>query len=298
MIVINTEQGLIRIKKWEDITELAGYVPQIDPKESKLETITGRYIFREPVKCGLSNCGTLHKRGYVVKTPKGEQSNIGKDCGKKHFGVEFEELSRQFDRDLEAQENREQLSSAQFKVEEQLQRISDIQQRERGANWVNRSLKSFWSTLPRLVKDRVYGMVKSRDPKITVSRLATSQELAILKEAKELDEGAKEAYITDTVGTLSGFTSLYKENDIRELLIVDLQSGLKGLLELDISSFTEFQLKKHVKWAGQVDSKFDKAEVVIGDANKFFQTTNLLQLLSIAQDPEEQKVLKSYAKKF
>ncbi len=282
MIVINTEQGLIRIKKWEDITELAGYVPQIDPKESKLETITGRYIFREPVKCGLSNCGTLHKRGYVVKTPKGEQSNIGKDCGKKHFGVEFEELSRQFDRDLE----------------EQLQRISDIQQRERGANWVNRSLKSFWSTLPRLVKDRVYGMVKSRDPKITVSRLATSQELAILKEAKELDEGAKEAYITDTVGTLSGFTSLYKENDIRELLIVDLQSGLKGLLELDISSFTEFQLKKHVKWAGQVDSKFDKAEVVIGDANKFFQTTNLLQLLSIAQDPEEQKVLKSYAKKF
>jgi hypothetical protein len=37
---------------------------------------------------------------YVVATTHGIETNIGKDRGKTYFGVNFETMSKQFDRDI------------------------------------------------------------------------------------------------------------------------------------------------------------------------------------------------------
>ncbi len=78
----------------------------MNSSEHQLEAIIGRYSFLDKIKCGLSNCHTPHGRGYIVTTKAGLQTNIGKDCGKTYFGVDFETLPKKFDRDMTAAESR------------------------------------------------------------------------------------------------------------------------------------------------------------------------------------------------
>jgi hypothetical protein len=60
----------------------------------------------------------LHSRGYPVATKDGWLTNIGKDCGRICFGVDFETMSRQFDKDIAAKESRERIWSFSFRADE------------------------------------------------------------------------------------------------------------------------------------------------------------------------------------
>jgi hypothetical protein len=42
--------------------------------------------------CGLNNCNTAHRFGYVIRTKDGLETNCGRDCGAREFGVLFEEV--------------------------------------------------------------------------------------------------------------------------------------------------------------------------------------------------------------
>ncbi len=107
MITLNSDRGLVQIDSWTDIETRPGFVKDLDPTAHKLKSIIGRYVFSDRIRCGLSNCHTPHAKGYIVVTEDGHETNIGKDCGKTYFGVDFEILSGQFERDLAASQNRE-----------------------------------------------------------------------------------------------------------------------------------------------------------------------------------------------
>lgn len=111
MITLNSEQGLTSIENWEDIELRPGFVKDLNPSDHQLDSIIGRYMFKDKIRCGLSNCHTLHEKGYIVTTKGGMSTNMGKDCGKKYFGVDFETMSKKFDRDITAAENRSRLCS-------------------------------------------------------------------------------------------------------------------------------------------------------------------------------------------
>ena len=138
MITLNTDNGLVRVERWEDIETLPGYVNDLNPSQHKLKTIRGRYLFKDYIKCGLSNCHTPHGKGYIATTTDGLTTNIGKDCGKKDFGVDFETLSDQFDRDVTAAENRDRLGSFSFQLEEFEDRIRQLREGQSGADWVHK----------------------------------------------------------------------------------------------------------------------------------------------------------------
>ena len=47
--------------------------------------------FKEEESCGLKNCHSPHKYGFIIRTATGEYYNIGQHCGKKYFDVFFKE---------------------------------------------------------------------------------------------------------------------------------------------------------------------------------------------------------------
>jgi hypothetical protein len=55
MITISTDKGLVKVDAWEDILSRAGFTTELDPAKHELNTIIGRYIFGDKVRCGLSN---------------------------------------------------------------------------------------------------------------------------------------------------------------------------------------------------------------------------------------------------
>lgn len=76
MIVLNNNKELIEIEQWEDILSRPGFTNNLNPESQKLEAIIGKYHFREKIPCGLSNCHTLHAKGYIVVT--------GNEIGRAH----------------------------------------------------------------------------------------------------------------------------------------------------------------------------------------------------------------------
>ncbi|MEM5300032.1 hypothetical protein VSR82_38040 [Burkholderia sp. JPY481] len=117
MITLNGDKELIRVGSWEDIQARPDFDGQLDPAAHELAAIIGSYVFPDYIACGLSNCRTKHGRGYLVATKDARVTNIGKDCGARYFGVDFEDMSWQFDKDIAAKENRERLWSFAFRID-------------------------------------------------------------------------------------------------------------------------------------------------------------------------------------
>ncbi len=189
MITLNSERGLVQIESWTDIETRPGFVKDLNPADHKLKAIIGRYVFGEKIRCGLSNCHTPHAKGYIVVTEDGHETNIGKDCGKTYFGVDFEILSNQFDRDLAASENREALATFSFHLDELEARVGTLRTAEHGADWVyksTRALVSLGRGCPDEVVQRVAAMIKARSSDVSTERRATDQEI----EELEVREGA------------------------------------------------------------------------------------------------------------
>lgn len=298
MITLNNEQGLITIQSWDDIVSLPGFILDMNPSEHQLEAIIGRYTFMDKVKCGLSNCHTLHGRGYIVNTKSGLKTNIGKDCGKTYFGVDFETLSKKFDRDMAAAENRNHLCSFGFEVDEIESQIDEMRRRPKGADWVHKKAQPLLKAglgNPAMVVRLIEGMIKTGSNLLTKPREATDEEI----DALEVAQGRKiqrPYIIEDHVAEIAGLQALYPENDLRALLVLDLTENLGKFKQLDIDCMTYEELRHWSKWTGTVETTLEKARMVIEAGNALLKPENLEPFLSVLPKGEERTSLRNYLK--
>lgn len=72
------------------------YHEQLVASSEELDRIVGKYGLPKPrmswVKCGLNGCNEPHRKGYLIRLHDGRETNLGNDCGARHFGVKWEEV--------------------------------------------------------------------------------------------------------------------------------------------------------------------------------------------------------------
>lgn len=298
MITLNSEQGLINIENWEDIESLPGFVPDLNPAEHKLDAIKGRYMFKDKIKCGLSNCHKPHAKGYIVATKIGLLTNIGKDCGKTYFGVDFETLSKKFDRDMTEFENRNTLCSFGFQVEELEKLILDLRKKPRGADWVHKKSRALLENgkgCPVVVIRQIDSMIKNGNNLLTLTREATEEEIGTL-EAMQGRKISRPHIVDEPVAEISGIQALYPENDLRALLIIDLTENLDAFKELDIDSLSYEDLRRWTKWAGTVENKLEKARSALSYGDSLLTRDNLEPFLKVIPRGEESSMFRTFLK--
>ena len=298
MITLNTEKGFVKIERWEDIESLPRFVDNLNPSAHKLKEIIGRYIFKDYIKCGLSNCHTPHGKGYIATTMEGMSTNIGKDCGKKYFGVDFETLSKKFDRDYTEAENRERLWSFSFQVEEIEDKISNMRQGEKGADWVNKKSQQLLrpgGDCPNEIVRQVTAMVKARTSTLTHEREATESEIEIA-EAQAGRRVQRPYNIEEPIAEIAGFEVLYPENNLKNLLIDDLETHLKSFKSknIDILSFEE--LRNWVKWTGSVENVIETAQKLTTLGSKLLSKENLEPFTRLSKTRNDIAQFRSYLK--
>ncbi len=296
MITLNTDKGLVKIECWEDIISRPGFDNDLDPKESQLETIIGSYGFKEWIKCGLSTCHTPNSKGYLVVTKDGRETNIGQNCGKKYFGVDFETMSRKCNRDFAASSNRESLWALMFQLDEIETRIKALRAGKNGAYQVYKSTQSLIKTngvSPSEVLKALNRAIKNKTPVIFGDRLATEQEVSDLEtiERRELE---RPYYIEEIKAELSGLEVFYPENNLRKLLVLEIEQELKEFRELDIDSLSHVELKRWVKWKGVIDPNIEQAEKALQRGRRFLQIDNLKKLLLVGLDSKDRKSFGKY----
>lgn len=300
MIELNREKEIIRVEKWTDITERPGFSGNLDPSKHKLDAIIGRYAFKDYVPCGLSNCHTPHGRGYIVVTKDGQETNIGKDCGKTYFGVDFETLSNKFDRDMTEKSNREKLWSFFFRSDEVAAQVSTLRSEERGANWVYKQTNALQSIreVPSKVVRRLAAMVKARDPMLTQDREATEAEVVHLEQAQSR-RVQRPHYVSVPLGELAGLDALFPENDLKVLLIDGVSERIKELNEANIDSLTFEQLQKWSRWLGELDKVLERAIRAVRNGRMLLTQENLLRFSdAVGLNTEEHQLFLKYLKQF
>lgn len=296
MITLNSDKGLIRVEGWDQIEGRPGFVKNLDPKEHKLDRIIGRYIFKEKIHCGLSNCHTPHAKGYIVVTQDGHETNIGKDCGKTYFGVDFETLSRKFDRDILQAENRERLWSFTFRLDTLEEQVASLRKEANGADWVyrqSRPLVTLNSGCPDEVVRRVTSMIKSKANVLTIERLATDEEVE-QKEARENRTVTRPYFVDEPVASIAGLEALYPENDLRALLVLELEEKIRDFKILDIDALRHEDLGYWVKWADSVNSTLERATQSIAFGRKLLQPSNLRPFNRLLKTPLAKAQFRTY----
>lgn len=299
MITLNSERGLVQIESWSDIESRPGFVTNLDPTAHKLQSVIGRYIFSEKIRCGLSNCHTPHAKGYIVVTEDGHETNIGKDCGKTYFGIDFEKMSKQFDIDLKDFQNREALATFAFHLDELVTRVESLRSGERGADWCHRAMRPLLTIgggCPDAVVRKLATMVRSRNPEVTIERRATEREI----EEIEVSTGRRVPrphYVSESTGRISGIEALYPENDLRQLLVIDLEQRIEEFRKLSIHELTHTQLRDWANWIATVESTLDRAKAAIENAKTLLTAASLDPLLQSLLDEDYQR-FRTFVRRF
>lgn len=297
MITIKNDRGWENPKCWEDVESLAGYVKDIDPNQVKLKAVIGKYREPELRVCGLSSCHTKHFRGYLVSTTDGRVTNIGVDCGKKHFGVDFDTMSRQLDRDWQNQMHRETIASAQNRIENWEQECSLLLNGEYGGTWLSKQFRALMNRdkgLPQSITKTITDLIKTGNNVLFKERIATKQEKEIFKETgQKISEVVREE-----VGSLKGLSGLGKIEELRNLLPKDLEPNLKVLANIDVNNVDEKELRYWSKWSGDVESKLLSATSIIDDARQFFSKENISLLAEISETRDEEKIVMTFSKRY
>lgn len=299
MITLNTEKGLVRIESWEDVIGRPGFVIDLDPSTIELKTIIGSYIFKDHVKCGLSSCHQPHGRGYLVTTKDGRETNIGKDCGKKHFSVDFEQLRNAYDRDFRNKERREQLETLLGRTPAYLEIIRELRSGSMGADSLYKDLQTLTTRgkgVPDVIVERLLQMARARNGRISIQREATALEIENL-EAIHGKKIERPHYFDEEVGHLSGIASLYPEHNLKNILIFDLVENLDRLQRVQVSALSDMELLKLSKWATALDAKLSTLRRAMREAKTLLSPANISKLDVLIHGRDEKRVLSKFIEK-
>lgn len=75
--------------------------------------------------------------------------------------------------------------------------------------------------------------------------------------------------------------ALSKENDLRELLIVDLEENARAFAPLDVDQMTFAELKRWAKWTATVPPTLERAETALGKCRALLTAANLAPLKAL-----------------
>lgn len=296
MITLNSERGLVRIASWGDVESVPGFTADIDPKTVKLKEIIGSYTFDALIPCGLSSCHQPHGNGFLVAAADGRVTNIGRICGKKHFDVEFTQMSRVFLAAVRAQQNREFLGELKNRLPGITTEVVTIRTEQHGAAWINARVNQLTgnsTALPTPIINAVRQAVRRGDGVLIIERAATKQEReerSAAVDVKGLEHLRRNVsyVIEDRVGQLDGFPALAPGNGLREI-IGRIEPFLAALSEADIESLPDKQLRELSKIGGELDANLERLRSAVAAGRRLLTRQNIQQLTRFATSSAESR---------
>jgi len=97
-----TRENVKQPKTWEELYALPGFARPVRKELMMKGKLLWDYEMDPKTgmrPCGIEQCHTDHRHGYVVALPGGLLSHIGKDCGRTKFGVEWARMRSTFTRE-------------------------------------------------------------------------------------------------------------------------------------------------------------------------------------------------------
>lgn len=269
-------------------------IPKGEAVEGILSDLVGYYLFKDEVKCGISSCGTKHQKGYIASLSDGHEIIIGHNCGKKYFGVSFDEKTVQFDhlrhnalKYTQILEMFEKLPILRANLDRILTQSGKLSFYD-----LKKTIKDFKETaLDYAMRRHIFHEV-SHNGEIYITYFKSREEI----DAEYL-MGKKN--IVDTKRVLQGTIAYYdviaawhnaeKLKDYFDRLYREIKKP--NQMSGEAIKALSLKLRNH-------DQNLRELEAFCVHGNKLFTAENLIQLAILFTKPKEQKAIEIYANKF
>ncbi|MCR4532479.1 hypothetical protein [Acinetobacter venetianus] len=287
------------ITDFEEIIARPNFIERVviqkgEKVEGVLRDLIGYYLFKEEVKCGISSCGTKHQKGYIASLNDGNEIIIGHNCGKRYFGVSFDEKTTQF-------EHLKNNANQYVQIKEMFEKLPTL--KENFERILNNSGKMTFLQIKLAIKDfrenaLDYWMRRKIDQDVSSSGLIY---IDVFKSKEEIaaEVAMKKKNILDTKSVLMG-------NVVNYDVIANWHNAEKlkdyfDRLYREIKNPNQLQgeaIKALAKKLRQHDQNLRELEEFCKNGNRLFTPENLIQLAVLFTKPNEQKIIEKYANKF
>ncbi|HFK6836420.1 TPA: hypothetical protein ACG0M4_000249 [Enterobacter roggenkampii] len=280
MIFLRTENGSEKVDDWELITSRPNFVAKISKGDHQFEEIIGYYKFKEEIHCGLTGCNQPHQMGYIVKTSRGIETNIGNKCGKNEFGVEFGKNVLSFNKFMEIETNREIICTAKDKCDAWKKNIEALRSVKPTIDYlsfaIEKSKNSNFSG--RLGAAEIRLLEKNQSGFVTLSEVETDKKtrtilFAMNKHMRDSGEATSEY----DMGKVSFTHVLLPENNLRNLF-VSISEDIKKIRTIDLSTAPSPEIAETARIAATIEERIKQLKNLKHQAGKFLTKKNLLPI--------------------
>ena len=270
----------ISIKALEDIVNRPHYVDSLPPRKSLFRYVLAAYSFpRKIACCGVSDCYQNHKKGYLVRTAKGGECSICDRCAKRFMdpaalippkasrsrsGATSSTRTRSSTAQPAAAVRQMALNTFVSESARIKERVKELKQMSRGANWLYQSQSNFQKACPQQLLSALQELQAGKEESSVFERLI------------ENNASDKQLQDVEQLEGLGIFT-----DDIRQLLIERVLTPLTQLDEKAKQSGSAGTIGIPVDWTDQVEHNLVAAANLIAEAQVFFTEENIKRLKSI-----------------
>lgn len=225
------------------------------------------------IKCGISVCGKPHWHGYLITTSDGLETNIGKDCGTKHFSADFHSEMKRHDALYERQLKVERIIALKSEAKEILGELTSLKTEYDFLKSLRYKLKG---VLSRPEGERVLHKLKTGDLNLYRYEARSKEEREVYLEVNPSARRTGEVPPNQIkVGELLGLSFFGATHKIEE--VFNFITPLKTLVAADqaeIYDWANGEINKTHSWFGSAKS-VDTVRAMIVQGRLLFTTENI-----------------------
>lgn len=261
MSVFHIEEE-VTLNSWDDINNRPCYESPVEPRQYCYVRVTAVYSFKDQsARCGVSDCLQAHNQGFLVATSKEKETNLCESCVQRFFDVSFEAQKKMLQEQARIREQKIRLNTVLEQSDVIKERIKELKQAPKGANWLYQVLTSFRDIYPTDLLTALKELATNKDDNaILTDNETTPSQLEHIKQLQGLGIFAA---------------------DIREELIGKILKPLKELEGLASDPVENPLLTRYCQWADSLEEQFACAEYLVEEGRAFFDAENLERLKSI-----------------
>ncbi|QMV50942.1 hypothetical protein [Ewingella americana] len=282
MIFIKNGNTFEKLNHWHEVEERDSFSSVIDLTGQKLLDVFGYYELAEMRPCGKSNCRTKHKKGLLVITDQGVETNIGHQCGFEAFGVEFENLAIELTKQANYHRQLTSLKEAKSCIFDYYQLKAKLESGTPSLEFVAHKILDMKDVkiIGRSAYTALKRMAGSGDGRVTISRKKSKEELSLTEVmsqkgfAETTSQNRKPEFENIIIGSVKHPEALLSDNDIAIIYERDIKIVLEQLSNCDPDTMKEkavtslglkvSRLKERLQFAQE---RLDKARILITKDN-------------------------------
>ncbi|MEQ1977254.1 hypothetical protein [Xenorhabdus sp. SGI240] len=270
-------EKIIQIHDWSEIINRGNYVHDLDIKDKTLDDIIGYYELHPMIQCGLKNCHTHHRTGYIVKTTDGTEANIGHQCGTKYFHVIFSEMAAIFKNKVVLEELKIAIRNHKSQIFPIWKKVNSLTVGKKSIYWAISLFEKINN--PEVIGRSAYTTLRrmhaNNDGVIYKIKALTKKEIEFYEATgRTIEETKREA-----IGQIKHIDFLSPEETLDKIFNENLRGAAQKLQDCDPDNLSVTKLKSIVKMVNAIDTNIALAQEKLSIARQFFTKKNLGELL-------------------